>query len=135
MLNINTFLFIKITAAQDSKLWIQGKSKTAIQDATFRVAEFLTSRRCQFYAADWYNTQQSSHKHQAISDQYPYGDSQAWSEGRIGKVLSKAFQHVCGSTCGKILQLWGMQSMVIACLWQEILIKSDTCNQHQIYYS
>ena len=71
------------TATQDSKLRIQGKSKTATQVATSQIADtnFILER---------YITQMPT----LVNNQCPYENSKAWSEGKIRKVLSKAFQHV-----------------------------------------
>src|SRR5687768_14533645 len=67
---------------------------------------FQASCRCQLYASMAITHNNAS----AISDQCPYGDSQAWSEKKIRKVLSKAFQHVQGG-----LHLWKKNSMVLNC--------------------
>src|SRR5205085_10007610 len=85
------------TAIQNSKLGIQGKSKTATtQVATSQVADTNFILKVKIA--------QSNHHTMPIfiSNQCPYGNSQAWSEGKIVKALSKAFQLVQVTfTCGK----------------------------------
>ena len=116
MLNINTFLFIKITATQDSKLWIQGKSKTAIQVAASRVAEFSTSLNTNFYSS--VAITQSNH-HTSTSYQWSMPHMVTAKPG-LGKKIRECFVQslpMCGvpSPVEENTQLWGVWKHPTTC--------------------
>jgi len=74
----------------------------------------------------------------AISVQCPYGNSQAWSERKIREYFVQSLP-----TCSNHFHLWEKFHGAECCLIaqslhvcdRKILIKSDTYDQHQIYYS